>query len=63
MGLTDKVMAEGAVFYNLKRKEEGKIWRAKLRRDVFDWYISDKIEIFEYSKKGCDEIEEQEKFD
>ena len=63
MGLTDKVMAEGVVFYNLKRKAEGKTWRAKLRRDMFDWYISDKIEIYNYDKKGRNEIEEQEKFD
>ena len=63
LGLTDKVMAEGVVFYNLKRKSEGKTWRAKLRRDMFEWYISDKIEIYDYDKKGRDEVEEQEKFD
>ena len=39
------VMAEGVVFYNLRRKEEGKIYRAKLRRDMFDWYYRDLIEI------------------
>jgi len=41
----EKVMAEGVVFYNLKRKAEGKSYRAKLRRDMFDWYYSDKIRI------------------
>ncbi|MCJ7687447.1 MAG: hypothetical protein MUO68_24500 [Desulfobacteraceae bacterium] len=43
-----EVMAEGVVFYNLRRKEEGKIYRAKLRRDMFDWYYSDVIEIYDY---------------
>ncbi|MCK4529136.1 hypothetical protein KAW18_17355 [candidate division WOR-3 bacterium] len=41
-----KIMAEGIVLYNLRRKWEGKIWRAKLRRSMFDWYYSDKIEIY-----------------
>ncbi|MBF0430208.1 MAG: hypothetical protein HQK83_02930 [Fibrobacteria bacterium] len=38
-------MAEGVVFYNLKRKMEKKTYMAKLRRDMFEWYYSDKIEI------------------
>jgi len=42
------IMAEGLVFYNLKRKAEGKIYRAKLRRDMFEWFYSDKIEIYDY---------------
>lgn len=63
LGLEDKVMAEGVVFYNLKRKAENKIYMAKLRRDMFDWFYSDQIEIFEYDKKGRDEIEDQDKFD
>jgi hypothetical protein len=46
LGLEDKVMAEGVVFYNLKRKAEKKVWMAKLRRDMFDWYYKDKIEIY-----------------
>ncbi len=41
----DDTMAEGVVFYNLRRKEEGKIYRAKLRRDMFDWYYRDVTEI------------------
>ena len=45
LGLTDQVMAEGVVFYNLKRKEQGQLWMAKLRRDMFDWYYADKITI------------------
>jgi len=39
------IMAEGIVFYSMKRKEGGKVYRAKLRRDMFDWYYSKKIRI------------------
>lgn len=39
--------SEGIVFYNMKRKMEGKTYMAKLRRDMFDWYY-DKIEIYDY---------------
>ena len=63
LGLKDKVMAEGVVFYNLKRKSEGKEWMAKLRRDMFEWHYSEKVEIYEYNKAGRDEIEDQQKFD
>ncbi|MCK5734981.1 MAG: hypothetical protein KAH21_00830, partial [Spirochaetaceae bacterium] len=63
LGLKNKVMAEGVVFYNLKRKVEGKTWWTKLRRDMFAWYISDKIDFFDYDAKGRGETEEQEKFD
>ena len=42
-----EVMAEGIVLYNLRRKEEGKIYRSKLRRDMFGWYYSDVIEIYD----------------
>ena len=42
------VMAEGVVFYNLKRKVEHKTYMAKLRRDMFEWYYSDKVEIYDY---------------
>jgi hypothetical protein len=63
MGWDDKVFAEGVVFYNLKRKAEGKTWMAKLRRDMFDWYYSEKIEIYDYDKAGRDEIEDQERFE
>jgi len=45
-GYEEAVFAEGVVFYNLKRKAENKSYMAKLRRDMFDWYYSDKIEIF-----------------
>ncbi|MDA3810325.1 MAG: hypothetical protein PF518_08350 [Spirochaetaceae bacterium] len=41
----EKMMAEGVVFYNLKRKEEGKPYMAKLRRDMFDWFYTDYVEI------------------
>jgi len=57
-GWTDKVFAEGIIFYNLKRKAEGKIWMAKLRRDMFDWYY-DGIEIYGYNKNG--EMDEETK--
>ena len=40
------VMAEGIVFYSLKRESEGKIYMSKLRRNMFDWFYSDKIEIY-----------------
>lgn len=42
------IMAEGIVIYNLKRREEGKIWRAKLRRDMFPFFIEDKVKIYDY---------------
>ncbi|MFH1504784.1 MAG: hypothetical protein ABIH08_05315 [Candidatus Omnitrophota bacterium] len=58
----DKVFAEGVVFYNLKRKSQGKVWRAKLRRDMFSWYYQG-IDIYDYDKSGCDTVENQEKFD
>jgi hypothetical protein len=50
----DKVMAEGVVFYNLRRKAEQKTWLAKLRRDMFDWFYTDKIEIVGYDKDAVD---------
>ena len=43
-------MAEGIVFYSLKRKAEGKVYMAKLRRSMFKWFYSDKIEIYGYDK-------------
>lgn len=30
--------AEGVIFYNLKRKAEGKTYMAKLRRDMYSWF-------------------------
>jgi hypothetical protein len=60
--IDDKVFAEGVVFYNLKRKAENRIWMAKLRRDMFDWFYEG-IEIFDYTPKGREEPEDQEKFD
>lgn len=42
------IMAEGIIIYNMRRKAEGKIYRAKLRRDMFSWHYSDKIKIFNY---------------
>lgn len=59
----EKVMAEGVVFYNLKRKAEAKSWMAKLRRDMFPWYYSDHIDIFDYNQAGRDEIEDQASFE
>ncbi len=63
LGLDEKVMAEGVVFYNLKRRAAGQIWRAKLRRDMFDWFYSDRIKISGYDTKGREETEDQEKFE
>ncbi len=63
LGLDEKVMAEGVVFYNLKRKAEGKTFVAKLRRDMFPWYYGPQIEIGDYVQAGRDQIEDQEKFD
>ncbi|MCH7917059.1 MAG: hypothetical protein IIC50_03615 [Planctomycetes bacterium] len=59
----ETVMAEGVVFYNMKRKEQKKRWMAKLRRDMFDWFYTDQIEIPDYDPAGRDEVEDQEKFD
>ena len=36
---------------------------AKLRRDMYDWYYSDKITVEGYLPEGRDEIEDQEKFE
>jgi hypothetical protein len=63
LGINENVFAEGVVFYNLKRKAEGKTCMAKLRRDMFDWFYTPKIEILGYTKKGRDDLENQEKFD
>ncbi len=41
---------EGLIFYNLKRKEEGKVYMAKIRRDMFDWYYTHKFPIKLYEK-------------
>ncbi len=48
VGYEEADFAEGVIFYNLKRKAENKSYMAKLRRDMFDWYYSDKIEIYSY---------------
>ncbi|MBE3085376.1 MAG: hypothetical protein IMZ64_04050 [Bacteroidetes bacterium] len=53
-GSQEKIFAEGVVFYNLKRKAEGKIYMAKLRRNMFDWYYYTDIEIIGYTKQGLD---------
>jgi hypothetical protein len=50
----EKIFAEGVVFYNLKRKAEGKTWMAKLRRDMFDWFYEG-IEILDYDAAGRDD--------
>jgi hypothetical protein len=51
------------VFYNPKRKAASQSWMAKLRRDMFDWFYSDKIAILDYDKAGRDVTEDQEKFE
>jgi hypothetical protein len=45
--LDDRVMAEGVVFCNLKRKAKGRTSMAKLRSDMFDWYYLPKIDNYE----------------
>ena len=46
VGYENAVFAEGVVFYDLNRKAENKTYMAKLRRDMFAWFYSDKIEIY-----------------
>ena len=48
--------------FRLKRKAAGKTYRAKLRRDMFDWYYAD-LDIPGYDKTGREKIEDQEQFD
>ena len=55
-------MAEGVIFYNLKRQAEGQSWMAKLRRNMFDWYYAD-LRIEGYTFQGRDTIEDQEQMD
>lgn len=62
-GSTDRVMAEGVVFYNPRRRSEGKTYMAKLRRDMFDWYYSGHIEITDYQPSGTGKMENQNEFD
>jgi hypothetical protein len=62
-GSDKQVMAEGVIFYNHERKAQGLSYMAKLRRDMFDWYYSDKIEIFNYQKSGREETESQDEMD
>ena len=63
MGTENDVFAEGVIFYNLRRKAENLPWRAKLRRNMFDWFFTPEIGIYDYDKKGRDEVENQENFD
>jgi hypothetical protein len=35
------ILAEGVIFYNLKRKAENKVYMAKLRRNMFEWFYTD----------------------
>lgn len=43
-----RVFAEGIIIYDLKRKAEHKTYMAKIRRDMFSFFYSDKIEIYNY---------------
>jgi hypothetical protein len=52
LSLDKKIFAEGVIFYNLKRKAENQTYMAKLRRDMFDWYYTDKIQVFDYNSDG-----------
>lgn len=48
LGIKEKVFAEGVVFYNLRRRDEGLTWRAKLRRGMFAWYYEGTVEVLGY---------------
>ncbi len=62
MGEAD--FAEGVIFYNLKRRDRGEVWRAKLRRDMFDWFYKDNgITVPDYNPNANYEIENQENFE
>lgn len=63
LGLSEVVMAEGVIFYNLKRRADGKIWMAKLRRNMFDWYYTENVSIEGYTPQGRDVTEDQDKMD
>ena len=41
-----KIFAEGVVFYSESRRKEGKVYMAKLRRDMFKFYYESKIRIY-----------------
>ena len=62
-GSAEKVFAEGVIFYNLKRREQNQSWMAKLRRNMFDWYYSEALEIEGYAPEGLASVEDQERFD
>ncbi len=62
LGRDDKVFAEGIICYNLVRKEQGKSYMAKLRRNMFTWFY-DGLEIYDYDSNGRAEVEDQERFD
>lgn len=47
VGQADAAFAEGVIFYNLKRRDAGQTYMAKLRRDMFRWYYEDKLRIDE----------------
>jgi len=50
-GSENKVFAEGVVFYNLRRREEGRVYMAKLRRDMFPWFYEDEgVRIINFKK-------------
>lgn len=63
LGIEPSVMAEGVVFYNLRRKAEGLTWMAKLRRDMYVWYYDKLLTVHDYSIAGRAESEDQEQFD
>jgi hypothetical protein len=58
-GAQDRALAEGVVFYNVKRRAASATWMAKLRRDMFDWYYQETIPILDYDPAGADLIEDQ----
>ncbi len=62
-GSKEQVFAEGVVFYNLRRRDAGGSWMAKLRRDMYPWFYEPDVPILDYDQKGADVPEDQAKFD
>jgi hypothetical protein len=47
--LKNMPFAEGVVFYNLKNKEQGTPYMAKIRRDMFVWYYEPDVPVIDYN--------------